>query len=78
MNFQTFRAVRRMPPGDRAPFLAGLARRHLAVLQEIGPQPRPAEPASAAHQRHRNRRELDQLRALARVLSLTISGVSDA
>ncbi len=78
MTYLQVRALRRMPPGDRAPFLAGLARRHIAVLEELGPQPRPAEPASAAHQRRRHRRELDQLQALARVLSLTVSGVSNA
>lgn len=78
MTYLQVRAVRRMPPGDRAPFLAGLARRHLAVLEEIGPQPRPTEPASAAHQRRRHRRELDQLQALARRLGLTVSGAADA
>lgn len=77
MTYLQVRAVRRMPPGDRAPFLAVLARRHLAMLEELGPQPRPAEPASAAHQR-RHHRELDQLQALARVLGLKVSGVSDA
>jgi hypothetical protein len=77
MTYLQVRAVRRMPSGDHAPFLAGLARRHLAVLEEIGPQPRPAEPVSTTYQR-RHRRELDQLQTLARVLSLTVLGVSDA
>lgn len=78
MTYLQVLAVRRMPPGDRAPFLAGIARRHLAVLEAIGPQPRPTEPASAAHQRCHHHRELDQLQTLARVLGLTISGMGDA
>lgn len=74
---QAFRALHRAPPGDRAPFIVHLARRHLVALEEIGLQPRPAEPAGADRRRRRHRRELEHLHALARVLGLTVPEVSD-
>lgn len=69
--------VRRVLLGDRTPFLAQ-GRRRLAMLEEIGPQPRPAEPSSPAQHRQRHRCELDRFQALARVLGFTVSRVSDA
>lgn len=76
--FQTRVALQRLPPGDRAPFLAGLARRHVASLTQLGAQPQPGELVSAAHQRRRHRRELDQLQRLGRVFGLVVPGVGNA
>jgi hypothetical protein len=78
VTYHQVRAAHRLPAGDRGPFLVGLARRHLVALTEIGPQPRPAEPVSAAHQRRHHRRELEQLQRLARVFGLAVPGVGDA
>lgn len=78
MNCHQVRAVHRLPPGDRAPFLGVLARRHLMVLTEIGPQPRPEEPASDAYKRRWHRHELEQLQWFALVFGLTVPGAEDA
>jgi hypothetical protein len=78
VNAPSAAVLRRLPPGDRAPFLAIIARRHLAALEQIGPQPRPAEPAGSEYRRRHHRGQLRQLQAVARMLGLTVSGVPDA